>query len=127
MKAKRAHEKWEERSRKRREGTGGSQGPRLTMSVIMQSRAGKAVGVDGISAEILKSIPWRALQKMKKAFELRYIGQNKEDIDTWLRNIIVLIPKKKVIDRLEGQTRGICVQSALAKWYCGCLTNFTAN
>ena len=30
--------------------------------------------------------------------------------------------KKKVIDRLEGQTRGICVQSVLAKWYCGCLT-----
>ena len=39
-----------------------------------------------------------------------------------LRNIIVLIPKKKMIDRLEGQTRGICVQSVLAKWYCGCLT-----
>ena len=39
-----------------------------------------------------------------------------------MRNIFVLIPKKKVIDRLEGQTRGICVQSVLAKWYCGCLT-----
>ena len=34
----------------------------------------------------------------------------------------MLIPKKKVIDRLEGQTRGICVQSVLAKWYCACLT-----
>ena len=63
-----------------------------------------------------------ALQKIKKAFELRYIGRNKEDTDTWLGNIIVLIPKTKVIDRLEGQTRGICVQSVLAKWYCGCLT-----
>ena len=53
-----------------------------TMSVVMQSRAsfsnGKAVGVDGISAEILKSIPWRALQKIKKAFERRYIGEHKE-------------------------------------------------
>ena len=28
----------------------------------------------------------------------------------------------QVIDRLEGQTRGICAQSVLAKWYCGCLT-----
>ena len=69
------------------------------MSVIMQSRAsfsnGKAVGVDGISAEILKSIPWRALQKIKKAFEMRYTGENKEDIETWLRNIIVLIPKRR--------------------------------
>ena len=53
---------------------------------------------------------------------MRYKIQNKEDIETWLRNIIVLIPKKNVVDRLEGQTRGICVQSALAKCYCGCLT-----
>ena len=74
-----------------------------------------------LSAEILKSIPWRALQKVKKAFQRRYTVED-EEIETWLRNIIVLIPKKKVIDRLEGQTRGIFVQSVLAKCYCGCLT-----
>ena len=74
----------------------------------------KAVGVDGISAEVLKILPWRGLQKIKNAFELRYRVQSKENIETWLRNF-VLIPKKKVIDRLEGQTRGICVQSVLAK------------
>ena len=33
-----------------------------------------------------------------------------------------MIPKKKVIERLEGQTSGICVQSVLVKWYWGCLT-----
>ena len=125
-KARKELQEWEESSRRQRSETGESQEPKLTMSVIMQSRAsfsiGKAVGVDGISAEILKSIPWRALQKIKKAFERRYTGENKEEIETWLRNIIVLIPKKKVIDKLEGQTRGICVQSVLAKWYCGCLT-----
>ena len=27
---------------------------------------------------------------------------------------------KKTMNRLEGQTRGICVQSVLAKCYCGC-------
>ena len=64
---------------------------------------------------------WRALQKIKNTFGKRYTGEDKEDIETWLRNSIVLTPKKKVIDRLEGQTRGICVQSVLAKWYCGCL------
>ena len=53
---------------------------------------------------------------------MRYKGQNKEDFETWLTDIIVLIPMKKVIDKLEGQTRGICVQSVLTKWYCGCLT-----
>ena len=70
MKARKELDEWEERSRSRREGTGGSQDPRLTLSVIMQSRAsfsnGKAVGIDGTSVEILKSIPWRALQKFKK-------------------------------------------------------------
>ena len=53
---------------------------------------------------------------------MRYTGENQEEIETWLRNIIVLIPKKKVLDRLEGHTRGFCVQSVLAKWYCECLT-----
>ena len=74
------------------------------MSIIMQSRAsfsnGKEVGVDGISAEILKSTPWRALPIIKQEFERRYIGEDKEEVETWLRNIIVLIPEKKVIERL---------------------------
>ena len=126
MMAKNEPEDWEERSRRQTEGTAGSQGPRRTMSAIMQSRPsfsnGRAVGVDGISAEILKSIPWSALQDIQKAFEMRYTGEIKKDIETWLRNIIVLIRKKQAIDRLEGQSRGICVQSVLAKWYCGCLT-----
>ena len=59
---------------------------------------------------------------LKKDFELRDEGQSTEDTETWLRNNIVLIPKKQVIDRLGSQTRGIGVQSVLAKWYCGCLT-----
>ena len=126
MKARKELEEWEENVKKQKKGAGKQRAPGLTMSVVMQSRAsfsnGKSVGVDGISADILKTLPWRALQKIKNAFELRYKGQNKEDIETWLRNIIVLIPKKKVIEKLEGQTRGICVQSVLAKWYCGCLT-----
>ena len=110
---------------KQKKGAGEHRAPGLTMSVVMQIRAsfsnGKAVGVDGISAVILINFPRRSLQKIGNAFELRCKRKNKEDIETWLRNIIVLIPEKKVIERLEGQTRGICVQSVLAKWYCGCL------
>ena len=48
--------------------------------------------------------------------ELCRIIKNAFDLEACLRSIIVLIPKKKVIDRLEGQTKGICVQSVLAKW-----------
>ena len=61
----------------------------------------------------------------RKAFEMRYKGRYKESFDAGLRNICVLFSKKKKKNhRLEGQTRGICVQSVLAKWYCGCLTIF---
>ena len=59
MKARKELEELEKRSRRQREETAGSEEPRLTMSVIMQSRAslsnGKAVGVNGISVEILKN------------------------------------------------------------------------
>ena len=100
-KARKELQEWEESSRRQRSETGESQEPKLTMSVIMQSRAsfsiGKAVGVDGISAKILKSIPWRALQKIKKAFERRYTGENKEEIETWLRVPSKTIRKPKVL------------------------------
>ena len=73
MKARKELDKCEKRRRRHRGGAGESREPRLTMSVIMQSRAsfsnGKAGGVDGISAEVLNSIAWRALLKIKKTFE----------------------------------------------------------
>ena len=126
-KAKEELDEWDEQGRKNKGKKGENQGPKLTMSVLMQSRAsfsnGKALRVDCISAEVLESIPWRALQKIRKAFETRYFGQDKEEIESWLRNIIVLIPNRRTKDRLvEVQTRRICVQSVLAKWYCGCLS-----
>ena len=115
---------WKERSKKQ---SGGERpAPKLPMSILTQSRAScsnrKAAGIDGISLEIFSTLPWREGQKTNIGFELRYKGQHKEDIETWLRNTIVLIPKRKWIDRLEGQSRGICVQSVLPKWYCGCIT-----
>ena len=73
--------------------------PRLTMSFLMQRRAsflnGKAAGVDGLSSEILKTLTWRAVHKIKNAFELRYSGQSKMDMERRLKNIIVLTPKKE--------------------------------
>ena len=45
-----------------------------------------------------------------------------EKIVSWVRNIFVLLPKQsKSISHLKRQTRGIYIQSTLAKWYCGCL------
>ena len=73
--------------------------PRLKMSILMQSAPSlsndTAVDVDEISAEILKKLLCRALQKSKNAFKLIYAEQNKVDIETWLRCIFFLIPKKE--------------------------------
>ena len=72
------------KGRKSKEKNGESQGPKLTISVLMQSRASfsneKAVGIDGISAEILKSIPCRGLRKIRKAFEMSYLGKTKRKL-----------------------------------------------
>ena len=78
MKVRRELEKWEDRRRKQREGDGGSQEPRLTMSVIMQSRAsflnGETVGVDGISAgdTQIYSVDSFA-EDREKSIEMRYL------------------------------------------------------
>ena len=77
VKARKELEEYEEKVSTQRNETGEQRAPRLTMSVVRQSRAsfsnGKAVGVKGISAEVLKTVPWRALQKTKNAFEMRYV------------------------------------------------------
>ena len=83
--------------------------PKLSVSVLMQSRASFSNGevvVDGIFEGF--SVESGAEDQV---LELRYKGQSTVCTETGLRNIIVLIPKRKGIDRLE-QTRGICVQSS---------------
>ena len=72
LKARKELEKGEEKVSTQRNETGEQRAPRLTMSVVRQSRGsfsnGKAVGVDGISDEVLKTVPWRALEESKNAF-----------------------------------------------------------
>ena len=59
MKARKELEECEEKVKQQKKGAGTQRAPRLTMSVVMQSRAlfsdGKVVGVDGISAENLQN------------------------------------------------------------------------
>ena len=43
--------------------------------------------------------------RRSERLKMRYFGLNKEEIETWLKNIIVLFPKKKIINKLEEQTR----------------------
>ena len=71
------------------------------MSLIMQSRASfsnwKAVGVDGISAEVSNPYLGALCRKSKKGFEIRYKDQNKEDVE---------------FDRLVGDERNLCAERA---------------
>ena len=40
---------------------------------------------------------------------MRYLGKNKEEIEGWLRNIIVLITKKRTMNRFKNQTnKSVC-------------------
>ena len=75
-----------------------------------------------MASKFLKCLQWRAVQKTKRAFEGRYLGYNTKLIGKWIRNINLLIPEKRTIDKLEGRTRGIHIRSVMEKWSCGCLT-----
>ena len=44
-----------------------------------------------------------SLTEDRKAFEMRYLAQNSEEVETWLKNTIVLISKKKTMNRLEDR------------------------
>ena len=59
-KAKEELDEWDEEAEDGKRRIGGRQGPRPTMSVLMQRRAsfpnGEAVGIGGISAEMLKPV-----------------------------------------------------------------------
>ena len=85
--------------------------PWLTMTILMESRApcrnGKAVGIQDISSEVLKASSWRAEQKIKCVFERRYLGYDKESLDSSLEKFIAMMRKKVGIERLERQIHGI--------------------
>ena len=65
-------------------------------------------------------VPWRAQQTIRLTFAVRYV-------ESCLENIIISLATQAttLVTGLQWQTRGICIQSVLAKWYCGCLANFS--
>ena len=56
-----------------------------------------------------------------RTIERKYMGHDTGKLKRGWRNIIVLLPKIRTTITLQGQTRWICIQSTLDKWYCGCL------
>ena len=83
-------------------------------------RLGNRIGSSGTSDHQKR----QALRVTRQTIERRYIGVDIQLVDSWPKHIIILLSKHATrVRHLQGQTRGICVPSTLAKWYCGCLCN----
>ena len=46
-------------------------------------------------------------------------GIDNQPVESWQKNVIILLPKlAKPVTQLQGPTRGIRLQSTLARWCC---------
>ena len=94
------------------------------MENLLQARTsmnrGEATGLDRVVPEMIKALLWKALRVITQTFESRYMGSDTQPVESWLKNIIILKTWKT---NDTEQARGIRLQSALAKWYCGCVSN----
>ena len=67
------------------------------MAILPPSRAyfttWRAIGGDGVALEILRDLPWRALQTLRRTVARRYLEQNTEMSHGW-RNGITLLTKQ---------------------------------
>jgi hypothetical protein len=99
---------------------GGATTPDLELYDVLQARAAlpldKGVGVDGISAEIYKSIPWRATLHIYHLFKSRLKFEASGESPFWKVLQFLGIPKVKDV-RVFGDLRWICKSSILQKWY----------
>ena len=99
--------------------------PPLDMSAVCEVRArmvaGKAGGHGRGVHELLKALSWTSVACIKRAFVKRFRSHDPTPIASWSHNLLVLLPKTPALKELETQTRGITLQSVVAKWYLGAL------
>ena len=97
----------------------------LDMGVLLQTRAklkvGRAVGSDGVSAMMLKTLPWETLRLVLQAFQSLYQRQIVTP-DPWRKILVTVILKNKLKCSLDD-SRGLVLLSVFGKWYSGCLTH----
>jgi hypothetical protein len=97
----------------------------LDMGVLLQTRAklkvGRAVGSDGVSAAMLKTLSWETLRLVLQAFQSLYQRQIVTP-EPWRKIFVTVI----LINKLKcplGESRGLVLLSVFGKWYSGCLTH----
>ena len=97
----------------------------LDMGVLLQTRAklkvGRAVGSDGISAAMLKTLSWETLCLVLQAFQSLYRRQIVTP-EPWRKILVTVILKNKLKCSLDD-SRGLVLLSVFGKWYSGCLTH----
>ena len=96
----------------------------LDMGLLLRARArlreGKATGWDGISASVLKALPWEALRHVLVCFQRLYQRQIVSP-DSW-RRILVSFMLKGPKARSFDETRALAMLSVFGKWFSCCLT-----
>jgi len=90
----------------------------LQMSQLLQARAelkvGKATGPDGLSAAVLRHLPWRSLRVVLRFFNLILTGMRAPP-DSWLSTLTSLMRKSQSGCTVEN-TRRLAVESVIKTW-----------
>jgi hypothetical protein len=99
------------------------------MGILMRARAklkvGRAVGKDGISASMLRCVPWSALCSILKAFRKLFTLEF-DTPSVWRSICIALMPKhQRATDFTE--MRALSLLSVMSKWYHSCLIILAAS
>ena len=91
----------------------------LTMPLLLRARArlrvGKATGPDGMSAAVIRQLPWRALRVVLRCFNEVLTGAQLPP-QSWCATMTSLMPKS-LFDCSVGDTRRLAVESVWKKWY----------
>ena len=79
---------------------------------IRRLKSGKAPGVDGITAELLKGVNEEFIQALWQVFAKCF--EREEIPEEWARGVIVPIPKNQEVKKIENY-RGITLLSIVGK------------
>ena len=96
---------------------------KLSMSVLLRARAklkaGKAPGPDHVTVTMIKNITWASLRRVLVGFQMMY-ERRIPCPEGWREISATLMPKEAHIEDLKD-TRVLCMQSVVMKWYMSCI------
>ena len=99
----------------------GWKAPVLTFDVVLRARTlfqsnKVGGGKDEIVYEMIQGLPLCVVSVLWRLFDARYKGEVYEDMESWRWLLLIFLPKERHPTTLKD-FRGICLMSALSKWY----------